>query len=231
MHIPSSQIILFLLPLLATTAALSPPRPARRSYSTHEYYVLEHDPTSHFSASLSDVSRTLGVEVVEQVGALDNHWLVRISKADSYGWDRRALEQRSPESDPVLDRYHRMRAALAEPLHSRSTDSMLASSIRGLEKQLPRQRIKRQQPPPPSAPSPSLTDLLNAKINKVASDLQIHDPEFPSQWHIINPKHPGMDLNVTGLWEMGITGRDVISAIVDDGLDYESEDLADNFVC
>jgi kexin len=37
-------------------------------------------------------------------------------------------------------------------------------------------------------------------------------------------------MNVTGLWEEGITGKGVISALVDDGLDYESEDLAQNFV-
>jgi subtilisin family serine protease len=37
-------------------------------------------------------------------------------------------------------------------------------------------------------------------------------------------------MNVTGLWDMGITGNGVITALVDDGLDYESEDLADNFV-
>jgi kexin len=37
-------------------------------------------------------------------------------------------------------------------------------------------------------------------------------------------------MNVSRLWDMGITGDGVITALVDDGLDYESEDLADNFV-
>jgi kexin len=37
-------------------------------------------------------------------------------------------------------------------------------------------------------------------------------------------------MNVTRLWDMDITGTGVITALVDDGLDYESEDLADNFV-
>jgi subtilisin family serine protease len=37
-------------------------------------------------------------------------------------------------------------------------------------------------------------------------------------------------MNVTGLWKEGVTGKGVISALVDDGLDYESDDLKPNFV-
>ncbi|CAL1705543.1 unnamed protein product [Somion occarium] len=36
-------------------------------------------------------------------------------------------------------------------------------------------------------------------------------------------------MNVTAVWEMGITGKGVISALVDDGLDYNSDDIAANF--
>ena len=35
---------------------------------------------------------------------------------------------------------------------------------------------------------------------------------------------------VTPIWDMGITGKGVITALVDDGLDYNSDDLAANFV-
>lgn len=224
MHLPFCTVLL-LSPLLA--AALSPTSgPAKRSYATHDYYVLEHDPSTHPFATLSEVSRALGVELVEQAGALKNHWLVRVTKDEprSQSWQG---PRRDDALDRVLSRYNRLRAASAESIHSRSTDHILASSIRGLEKQVPRLRTKRQQP---TSPPPSAADLLTAKINQVATTLQIHDPEFPTQWHIINPQHPGMDLNVTGLWEMGVTGHGVISAIVDDGLDFESEDLAENFV-
>ena len=37
-------------------------------------------------------------------------------------------------------------------------------------------------------------------------------------------------MNVTALWEEGITGEGIITAFVDDGLDYTSDDLAANFV-
>jgi kexin len=53
---------------------------------------------------------------------------------------------------------------------------------------------------------------------------------FSQQWHIVNEEFPEHTMNVTGVWEMGITGKGVISALIDDGLDYEHRDLAANFV-
>lgn len=64
----------------------------------------------------------------------------------------------------------------------------------------------------------------------MADALNIRDPSFNQQWHLLNTISPGNDLNVSGVWDMGITGKGVNAAIVDDGLDYESEDLAPNFV-
>lgn len=66
-------------------------------------------------------------------------------------------------------------------------------------------------------------------IKAAEERLQINDPLFEKQWHLINPQFPGNDVNVTGLWYENITGRGVVAAIVDDGLDYENEDLKDNF--
>jgi subtilisin family serine protease len=64
----------------------------------------------------------------------------------------------------------------------------------------------------------------------VIENLGIQDPLFTDQWHFINEEYPEHMMNVTRLWDMGITGTGVVTALVDDGLDYESEDLADNFV-
>ncbi|KAF9955173.1 pheromone processing endoprotease [Mortierella alpina] len=64
--------------------------------------------------------------------------------------------------------------------------------------------------------------------DNVASALGIPDPGFHYQWHLHNSKN-GNDINVTGVWEQGINGTGINVAIIDDGLDMTSEDLAPNF--
>ena len=63
------------------------------------------------------------------------------------------------------------------------------------------------------------------------------DPLFDYQWQIkntgqnnfaTNPGTPDVDLNLRQAWVDGYTGRDVVVAIVDEGLEILHEDLADN---
>ncbi|KAF9135173.1 pheromone processing endoprotease, partial [Mortierella sp. 14UC] len=61
-----------------------------------------------------------------------------------------------------------------------------------------------------------------------AKKFNISDPGFRYQWHLHNTKDRH-DINVTGVWEQGINGTGVNVAIIDDGLDLRSEDLASNF--
>ncbi|KAF9151147.1 pheromone processing endoprotease [Linnemannia schmuckeri] len=61
-----------------------------------------------------------------------------------------------------------------------------------------------------------------------AQKFDIDDPGFRYQWHLHNTKDKH-DINVTGVWEQGINGTGVNVAIIDDGLDLTSEDLAPNF--
>ena len=196
-------------------------RPTKRFHHTHDYYVLEHDP--HAGASLEDCARALGVEVVEQAGELFNHWLVRIPKH----------MQRRDNVDVVLSSLASLRLLASENLSlpARSTSEPrardLSLSIRWLDRQVLRQRAKRA--PPPIRPDQNSTNSTNF-LEAVADRLGIHDPTFPKQWHLINTQHPEHSMNVTGLWDLGFTGKGVISALVDDGLAYEHPDLAANFV-
>ncbi|KAI8599656.1 hypothetical protein EDD21DRAFT_432625 [Dissophora ornata] len=64
--------------------------------------------------------------------------------------------------------------------------------------------------------------------DEVSSALGFEDPGFRYQWHLHNTKDRH-DINVTGVWEQGINGTGVNVAIIDDGLDMDSEDLAPNF--
>ncbi|KAJ7940288.1 peptidase S8/S53 domain-containing protein [Mycena leptocephala] len=194
------------LPLLAHHAVFAA-TPAKRYYDSHHYYVLEHDPSS--GVALSDVAHTLGVEVVEQAGELINHWLVRVEKSDS------DLSPRGEVLDRVLDTYNLLRRDLRR-------SNPVASSVRYLARQTLRQRVKRAPPPIPAP-----TDFSS---KAVADRLNIQDPLFTKQWHLVNDEQPEHSMNATSVWEeMGLTGKGIISSLVDDGLDYTSEDLKDNF--
>ncbi|KAF7327776.1 PHOMO B domain-containing protein [Mycena kentingensis (nom. inval.)] len=188
-------------------------RPAKRFYSTHAYYVLEHDPRT--GVSLAEAAEALGVEVVEQAGQLEDHWLVRVEKPPADGLVARG---EALALDPVMETHKRLRRTTH--LDRRSVD--LAASMPWLERQTLRQRVKRA--PPPIGPPPDMT------AQAIADRMDIRDPLFTQQWHLVNDEYPEHDMNVSGIWEiLGLSGKGVISSLVDDGLDYTSEDLKDNF--
>ena len=177
-------------------------RPAARSYATHDYYVLEHDAAS--GITIQEAASYLGAELVEPAGELSDHWLIRTPKAA--GIDGR---------DKILDSYGNLRK-----LRQRDPISL---AVRHVSRQTPRQRVKR-------AAIPAEGDGSESLARDIAERLGIADPLFPEQWHIVNEEYPEHMVNAAPVWDLGITGDGVISCMVDDGLDYESDDLADNFV-
>ncbi|ANZ75620.1 BA75_02880T0 [Komagataella pastoris] len=77
--------------------------------------------------------------------------------------------------------------------------------------------------------APVVVDKSEELREQIAKDFDIDDPLFPKQWHLFNPRYPGHDVNVSQVWYDGITGRGVVTAIVDDGLDMDSKDLKESF--
>ena len=58
-----------------------------------------------------------------------------------------------------------------------------------------------------------------------------NDPYFASQWHYVNSRYKGADINVQKVWEEFTKGSpDVIVSVVDEGVYMEHEDLAANLV-
>lgn len=59
------------------------------------------------------------------------------------------------------------------------------------------------------------------------------DPLYSSQWYLKNTGQsngkPRLDLNVEKAWAMGFTGKNITTAIMDDGVDYAHPDLKNNF--
>ncbi|OCF31165.1 kexin [Kwoniella heveanensis BCC8398] len=212
-------------PATATSGPLKPRTPQPRSYDTHTYYALELDP----SLSLSDasaLSTSLGVELVEPIGELAGHWLVR-REGPSPSHDD--LEKRDPyalaSEDPIMKRWQALSRRGSSSSSTLRYDS--GSSRRSLTPLSTRQRAKRYHIP--FTPNHSKKRDDNTELLYAQNELHLQDPMLDQQWHLINTEMKDVELNVTGLWGRGITGQGVHVVIVDDGLDVNSRDLQENF--
>ncbi|EPZ35500.1 Peptidase S8, subtilisin-related domain-containing protein [Rozella allomycis CSF55] len=87
--------------------------------------------------------------------------------------------------------------------------------------------------------SPPINDANDPFIVSIKSRLNISDPYFHHQWHLINRNNIGHDINVTGVWLEGKTnryisqgnfGQGVVVALLDDGIYFDHPDIRPNFV-
>ncbi|RKP27327.1 peptidase S8/S53 domain-containing protein, partial [Syncephalis pseudoplumigaleata] len=120
-----------------------------------------------------------------------------------------------------MKRYHALLDEAAHPttrLGRRSEQAV--RSIDHISLQLPYKRHRR-------GVIPIAHDVK--EHDAIIDALGIHDPGYRNQWHLYNYAQPKNDINITGVWQQGITGKNVVIALVDDGIDYTSEDIKDNF--
>lgn len=207
--------LLSLLPLLSSALARS--NPHIRTYDTHQYYTLEL--STHSVSLASSIAEALGVEVVEQLGELDGHWLVRVPGSTPL---HNSTSAAILDSDPIVKRWHGLR--------KRQTRSTKHQSLRSLTPLTLRKRAKRDGFRMPPRSRHGLQSRDDTEFLYAQNDIGITDPMLNLQWHLINTEQKDVELNVTGLWGRNITGTGVKVAMIDDGLDFDSEDLKDNFV-
>lgn len=206
---------LLLLQLAATSYALN-----KKNYSQHDYYAV------HLAsdASPANVAATLGLEFDGPLGELEHHYLFKAPKS---GHD--VLQD--AKSD--LKRLRRKRQLGWNEPHV--LDTVLLN-----QKQEQRKRLFKRVPPPrldfaqvgPLEPRADGDVAVDSNVQKgldMAKELGIKDPIYNEQWHLYNPAQLGHDINVTGVWLQGITGKNSTVCIVDDGLDMDSDDLRDNY--
>ncbi|THZ06921.1 hypothetical protein D6C95_02203 [Aureobasidium pullulans] len=201
--------LLLLLQLAATSFALTRP-----DYDKYDYYAVHLSP----HASPDSVAAHLGLDLDSAIHSLKDHYVFRAPKA---------AQDVIHEAKQDLKRLRRKRQLGWDRPHA--LDNVLIN-----RKQERRQRLFKRVPPPlPNALSLRADkQLVDSKVQKgldIAKSLNIEDPIFPDQWHLFNPSQAGHDINVTGVWLQGITGKNTTVCIVDDGLDMDSDDLRDNY--
>jgi kexin len=214
------RLPLWLSPLLFTFDV----RATTRDYERNDYFALHLHPT----AVPEDVAQRLDIQFEGLVGELRNHYIFSCPK-DS-------CQELEYDFDELQWRKNRRRRSLARRQISHNLDGVLWS-----EKQQLRQRHAKRIPPAPAlsprAPRDNAVSRADdqaqqdaiQRLNSIAESLNMKDPIFKEQWHLFNPIQLGHDMNVTGLWLEGVTGNGTISAVIDDGLDFRSNDLKDNF--
>jgi kexin len=195
--------------LSAATLAAAGKHLPPRNYSSHDYYAVHIFP----STSPAELAAHLGLTYEGAFGTLEDHHVFKAPKHDHDIVDDAQQElKRRRRKREVGPGYH--------PL----------DGIHFTQKQKIKARHWKRSviPPRQDRAGPPVTDAIKAQ-REVASKLDIKDPIFEEQWHIFNVKSPGNDINVTDVWMQGITGKGVTACVVDDGLDYTSNDLKDNF--
>lgn len=207
----SSSVAYFLLSALAS---------ASRDYAHRDYYALHLEP----SISPQDIASHLGVTLEGRLGELQDHYLF------SYPRTHQDLIQ-----DVVTEHKHRKRRR-----DIGYKNNLLDGILLTQKQKLRPPMVKRVVPPSPlgvskpvsqNQPSTGGEELDPAVVKglDIAKQLGITDPIFGEQWHLYNPVQIGHDINVTGVWLQGITGKNSTVVIVDDGLDMDSQDLKPNY--
>ncbi|CAI6279468.1 unnamed protein product [Periconia digitata] len=196
---------------LLSVATLASAHLPPRDHVAHDYYAIHVSSSSSSSASLDELATHLGLTYLGPLGALEDHHVFKAPKH---------------ESDIVDDAVQELkRRRLKSRVDSHVLDNVLFTQKQKLKpRHWKRSIIPKRQ---------NIAVHGNAAAVKaqqdIAKTLSIKDPIFNEQWHLFNTKTPGNDVNVTGVWLDGITGKNVTACIVDDGLDMDSQDLKDNF--
>lgn len=191
-----------------------------RAYDTHDYYAVHLQPQT----SPSDFAAHLGLELEGSLGHLQDHYLLRHPR---HGLDivREAVQTHK--------RRKRKRGTGYE-------NSILDGVLFHQKQHLKPPKVKRTPLPPPPiglrqhsgvdyGTGQEANETAVKQADELATTLDISDPIFHEQWHLFNTVQVGHDLNVTGVWLNGTTGKNATVCIVDDGLDMDSNDLKDNY--
>ncbi|KAI8620705.1 peptidase S8/S53 domain-containing protein [Chytriomyces sp. MP71] len=195
---------------------------------THVSRRALHMRAEQIAAELSSAEVTM--HFVGRVGELADYFQVAVKKGLNGSEAKPAMQvQQEDEWDHLIEE-RVMRVLLAHP------------EVRWAEKQVPTRRVvKRQIPIEVPLPNAHVYAAANVRsrnsvgtgrIAEASQQFGISDPEFPNQWHLINetPGQIGNDHNVTAAWKQGIFGNGSTVCFVDDGIDYTSNDLKDNYV-
>lgn len=206
--------------LLQSSLAIASLHSRVRNYDLFDYFAIHLDATADPRAVATSINATLE----GPLGELPNHYTFSCSK------------DRGQRVETTLQELKKRRLLRKRGLDVAEEHEALYG-LKWHKRQELRQRLVKRVPAPPTVPSrrqdagqlDEQQQADKARLEEVASYLDIKDPIFLEQWHILNYIQKGVDVNVTGVWQDGITGQGVTTCVIDDGLDFTSNDLKPNY--
>ncbi|KAJ2716839.1 pheromone processing endoprotease [Coemansia spiralis] len=181
-------------------AGEAPPVPAAQADPDYDYVAVKFAPDTASAGLDGAAERYAGLTGWEDAGALGTLPAYRVFRRAKSAAPR--LAKRGHGSAPAV-----LRQVGAESVQSLGRKRLL----------------KRGLTTPPAGFGDRAANDTDTTWHDIA------DPLYGEQWHLVNSKEAGHDINVTGVWHQGVTGAGVTVALIDDGLDYSSDDLLENF--
>lgn len=210
--------------VLALAAAFQIPN---RDYDARQYFIVELDGQKAPSGDslglfIDQFNETFTYE--HPVRGLDDHYVFSVPKEHAYMdfmGNYKSNDYNLLKRSVGFELHHDALVAfpsmrLIHMLEPKILEKRLPVTIERDDAQCKRKRLE-------------AVDSSQLPAKEVSDKLDIQDPIFFEQWHLVNTLSPGNDVNVKNVWYDGVRGKGVTVAIVDDGLDYETKDLADNF--
>ncbi|KAI8983105.1 peptidase S8/S53 domain-containing protein [Pilobolus umbonatus] len=191
----------------------------KRDYTQRHYYTL-HSTINDNEISIKRLCTLLNTDYEGKVGELPDYYWMSTDSASA--------------TVDVLHQWNIMKSLPA------THHTSWIETIDRIDRQLPTEYLHRRAlsiddiPIIENIPEEQRINNISLEgtddFNLIKGELGITDPGFDNQWYLLNRMEPGNDLNITGVWGQGITGRGVTVAVVDDGLDRTHADLKDNYV-
>jgi len=244
------------LAVLVCLIQLVPISHAAKEVFTNQFYVKIHPDHGHPNADeiAHSIAKRNGFHHVGKVLGSNNEFHFIHSAVPSVRSKRSVLHTRKLKADPLVHqvyqqtgfkRVKRMGASKevikeerAKSRHKRELWGELQASLQNEEfdpavvhsedfySQL-QQGIKSQHN------KRGYNELKVENLVDIEPETDPTDPLFPYQWYLKNTGQnggkPKLDLNVEAAWAQGVTGKNITTAIMDDGVDYMHPDLFNNY--
>lgn len=152
-----------------------------------------------------DVADSKGYRFIGQIGSLENHYLFEHPHVHRRSAERNEEHHAHLASHPQVQWFEQQKVVSRK---KRDFLPMPVDAAELLKSSNTLHRVKRE-------------------LNK--QDLHFNDELYDAMWYFNAGGVDHTDMNVKGAWAKGVTGKDVVISILDDGIERTHDDLIDNY--